>query len=453
MAGKHNPVSEHEFLAALERVFLHWEPAGPRPSVVAFSGGVDSTVLLAALCRLGRRDSVRAVHVDHGLHGDSARWAEHCAAVAASLDVRLETVRVSVDRGGGRGLEAAAREARYRALGERLASGEVLLTAHHGDDQLETLLLRLLRGSGVRGMRGIIELAEFGAGQLARPLLAFSRAALRAQAEHWGLSWLEDPANANLHHDRNFLRAAVLPKLTERWPAAARMAERMAAQMTDAEQLLVAMAIEDAGTLDIAGGIQRAGVAALSPARQRNVLRFVIRNAGLGAPSAVQLEELRVAWLHARVDAQTLVRWPGGEGRVYRQRLYLLAALPPPPKPGYRATIGKGMVWSGVAGRVALEPVADGPGLPESWIDAGLTLMFRSGGERFQPLGKTHRRPLRNWLQEAGIVPWMRGRIPLLYRGDRLVAVGDLWLAAAVAVEAAGEPRWRVTWTAHDPLF
>jgi tRNA(Ile)-lysidine synthase len=453
MAGKDNPLSERDFLAALARVFLHWESAGPRPSVVAFSGGVDSSVLLAALCRLGRRESTRAVHVDHALHDDSAFWAEHCAAVAASLDVRFETVRVSVDRASGRGLEAAAREARYRALGEHLGTGEVLLTAHHGDDQLETLLLRLLRGSGVRGMRGIIELANFGAGQLARPLLGFSRATLRAQAEAWQLRWLEDPANANLRHDRNFLRAAVLPRLGERWPAAARMAERLAAQMADAEELLVAMAGEDAGTLDSTRGIERAGVAALSPARQRNLLRFLIRNAGLGAPSAVQLEELRMAWLNARADAQTLVRWPGGEGRVFRQRLYLLAALPPLPKPGYCATIGKATVWSGDAGRVALERVADGPGVPESWVEAGLTLRFRAGGERFQPLGKTHRRPLRNWLQEAGIVPWMRGRIPLLYRDDRLVAVGDFWLAAAVAGAAPGEPCWRVTWTAHAPLF
>ena len=452
MAGSVDRIAERDFLAALVRAFGHWEPAGPRPSVVAFSGGIDSTVLLAALCRLGRQSMVRAVHVDHGLHEDSPKWAVHCAEVASTLGVHYETVRVSVDRASGRGLEAAAREARYRALGQRLAPGEVLLTAHHGDDQLETLLLRLLRGSGVRGMRGVIELTDFAAGQLARPLLGFSRSELGRWAERWQLTWLEDPANVNLRHDRSFLRVVVLPRLAERWPAAARMAERLAAQMTDAEELLGGIAAEDARPIEDPQRVPRAAVAGLVPARQRNLLRFLIRNAGLGMPSAVQLEELRLSWLNARADAQTLVRWPGGEGRVYREHLYLLTPLPPPPKLGAPVVVRKTQGWSGMAGRVEFERVEAGAGLPESWLDDGLELKFRAGGERFQPLGKPHHRPLRSWLQEAGIVPWMRGRIPLLYRGDRLVAVGDLWLAAAVA-EAPAESRWRVVWDAHEPLF
>ncbi len=453
MADTKTPNEDHdEFLAALARTFCRWEPAGPRSCVVAFSGGLDSSVLLTALCRLGRRDTVRAVHVDHALHPESATWAQRCAAFAAQLGVPYETVRVAVDRESGRGLEAAAREARYHALGAGLAPGEVLLTAHHGDDQLETLLLRLLRGSGVRGMRGIIELADFGVGQLARPLLGFSRMQLRAQAERWQLTWLEDPANAALRHDRSFLRVEVLPHLKERWPAATRMAERLAAQMTDAEELLVTVAAADAQAIENQRRIPRAVALSLAPARQRNLLRHLIRSAGLGIPSALQLDELRSSWLNARADAQTLVRWPGGEGRIYRGNLYLLTPLAPPPQPNYRAALGKQRGWSGPAGQVMLEPVADGPGLPQSWVEAGLELRFRAGGERFQPLGKPHRRPLRSWLQEAGVVPWMRGRIPLLYSGDRLVAVGDLWLAASAA-QSPGEPRWRIAWSAHEPLF
>ena len=207
-------------------------PRLPPRLTVAFSGGLDSTVLLAALCRLGLAASVRAVHVDHGLHPESAQWSAHCAATAAAFGAEFAAVRVAVDRASRQGLEAAAREVRYRALGELLAPGEWLLTAHHGDDQLETLLLRLLRGTGVRGLRGIIAFGPFAAGSLGRPLLKFTREQLRAQALAWNLPWLEDPSNREPRHDRNYLRLQVLPALLARWPEAAHSAERLAEQMT-----------------------------------------------------------------------------------------------------------------------------------------------------------------------------------------------------------------------------
>jgi tRNA(Ile)-lysidine synthase len=437
-----------ELAAAIER----WPAPEASPRLlVAFSGGLDSTVLLAALKHLGLGARLRAAHVDHGLNDESAAWAAHCAAAAAALGVELATTRVAVDDVAAHGLEAAARDARYRALATLLMPGEVLLTAHHGDDQLETVLLRLLRGSGVRGLRGIIPFGPFGRGFLGRPLLQFTRAQLTAQAVDWGLTWLEDPANRVVRHDRNFLRHEVLPQLTARWPAAVSHAGRLAEQMSDAESILDTVAARDASALTDARRVPRAALAALDPARQRNLLRHLLRQAGLGVPSAVKIDELRHALLDARADAQPLVRWPGGEGRVFRQRLHLLVPLPAPSPVGYAALLAPRGPWSGPEGELAF--VADAaPGLPESWLDERLTLRFRAGGEQFQPLGRTHREPLKRWLQEAGIVPWMRGRIPLLFRGAELVAVGDLWVAAAASAVDAAEPRWRVRWTAHPPL-
>jgi tRNA(Ile)-lysidine synthase len=169
------------FAARVRAVLDEWTERGAPPRVtVAYSGGLDSTVLLAALCRSRLSLPLRAAHVDHGLHERSAEWSAHCARVAAALGVELVAVRVAVDRSTGEGLEAAAREARYRALRELLVKGEWLLTAHHADDQLETLLLRMLRGTGVRGLRGILPFAPFGVGWLGRPLLSFMRAELRA---------------------------------------------------------------------------------------------------------------------------------------------------------------------------------------------------------------------------------------------------------------------------------
>ena len=196
----------------------------------------------------------------------------------------------------------------------------------------------------------------------------------------------------------------------------------------------------------------RAALAALEPARQRNLLRHLLRVVGLGAPSARKIEELREALLESHAESRTRVRWPGGEGRVFREALYLLAPLPPPSPRDYAARIGVGTPWLGPEGRVELAPARDGPGLPQSWIERGLTLRFRAGGERFRPHGREHRHSLKHLFQEEGVVPWMRERVPLLYRGEELAAIGDLWIGADAGEAPASEPRWRVQWTQHPTL-
>lgn len=447
----HRTTSDPESLClGLERRLETWAaPAWPPRLTVAFSGGLDSTVLLAALSRCSLRAPLRAAYVDHGLHHDSERWGAHCAAVAERLGVELVTQRVAVDRASGLGLEGAAREARYRALGALLAPNEWLLTAHHADDQLETLLLRLVRGSGVRGLRGVIAFGQFGVGYLARPLLGFTRVELAAAAEAWRLTWLEDPANREQRHDRNFLRSEVLPALRARWPAVARHAERLGAQMSDAEEILEAVAAADASALAVPWCLPRAVLAELDVARQRNLLRYLVRGAGLGIPSARKIDELRAAVLTAK--GAPVVRWSSGEGRVFRGALHLLAPLPQPSPIDYTAQLARNGGWSGPEGRVALVRTHGPDGLPESWLDEDLTLRFRSGGERFRPRGRRHRHTLRHLFQENGIVPWMRARVPLVYRGEALVAVGDLWVTADADTAPASEPRWRVEWS-HDSV-
>jgi tRNA(Ile)-lysidine synthase len=430
-----------------------WASSHSPPRItVAFSGGLDSTVLLSTLCRLKAPAAVRAAHVDHGLNPRSAEWSEHCARVAAAHGVEFVGVRVGVDRASGEGLEAAAREARYRALSELLMPGEWLLTAHHADDQLETVLLRLLRGTGVRGLRGIIAFAPFGAGRLARPLLNFTREEIRAEAYERRMKWIEDPSNAQERHDRNYLRLNVLPALRARWPAAALHAERLAEQASDAEQLLEAVAAADACALAVPWHVPRATLAALDAPRQRNLLRHLLRAVGLDTPSARKLEELRHALLESHAESHARVCWPSGEGRVYREALHLLAPLPAASPPGYAARIAAGESWVGPEGRIALVPARDGDGLPQSWLERGLTLKFRGGGERFRPRGRDHHHSLKHLFQESGVVPWMRDRVPLLYRGDELAAIGDLWVSADVDLAPASEPRWRVQWTDHPAV-
>jgi tRNA(Ile)-lysidine synthase len=163
--------------------------------------------------------------------------------------------------------------------------------------------------------------------------------------------------------------------------------------------------------------------------------------------------------LTARAAAKTQVRWPGAEARAYRERSYLFAPLPSASPPGDHALPGADGPGSGPERELAFAAAPDDAGLPGDWVEAGLTLRFRAGGERFRPLGRAHHAPLKHWFQEAGVVPWLRDRIPLLYRGAELVAVGDLWLAASTAgvpaASAAAVPaarRYKVVWTRHPPL-
>ena len=292
--------------------------------VVAFSGGLDSTVLLHALAtRAGERDiPIIAVHVDHGLHEDSSDWSAHCKAVAISLGVDFINERVRVENISGHGPEAAAREARYRVLAALLEHGDWLLTAHHQDDQAETMLLNLIRGSGPAGLAGIAAIRTFADGSLVRPILDVRGASLRDYAESKGLSWIDDPSNADQKFDRNFLRHEIMPRLASRWPDAARRLQRSSRIAGDAATLLSELAAIDAATLgDRLDRLQIDRLCALPTARQRNVLRYAIRQLDLAIPSEGHVQKILDEVVAAREDAEPIVRWNGVEVRRYRNSL------------------------------------------------------------------------------------------------------------------------------------
>jgi tRNA(Ile)-lysidine synthase len=437
--------------AALDQLPL---AAAPRRWLVAFSGGIDSTVLLHLLAQIERLAAIVAVHVDHGLHHDSAQWTAHCARGAERLGVGFISRRIDLTgqaqaRAAGRmSREAAAREARYAALAEWVEPEDVLLTAHHADDQLETVLLRLLRGTGVRGLTSIHRLRPCGRGWLARPLLAFTRAEIRAEAERLGLDWLEDPSNRDLRFDRNYLRTECLPPLLARWPRAGVLASRLADQMAEAETVLEDMAASDLAHGEDPERIDIAALRTLSAPRLNNALRFAVRRLGLPVPSAVQLTELS-AVLAAREDAETLVRWPGAEARVYRGHLYLLAPRAAASTSGGRLQVGQALRLA--QGELKLVGTTD-YGIPDRWAREGLRVAFRQGGERFEPSPGRCRKTLKHWFQDEAIVPWMRQAVPLLYRGDRLVAVADLSLAANLPQAPNDAPFWRPVWSDHPRL-
>jgi len=421
-------------MASLPVEFFRWLQAyAPRCRYwVAYSGGVDSHALLHALSSV--RDALPAgfgaVHIDHGLQSESPAWERRCGQVCNQWGVSYTSLQVDANPDSGESPEAAARRARYAALQSWLPEGDCLLTAHHQDDQAETLLLQLLRGSGPRGLSGIHALAPFGKGLLARPFLQFTQSEILSYARAEQLEWIDDPSNAEHRYDRNFLRARVLPLLQERWPGLPGVLTRAARLQSDAARLL-----DDLGGIDLQAvchDTQTLSVSAtlcLTAARQRNVLRYWLPGLDLSVPSAAVLERMRIEVLGAAPDAEPVVCWNGGEVRRYRDALYAFTALPFHDNDQVLDWTGGGALELASAGGILRRGETVGRGVSASIAAQPLQIRFRQGGESVRRAGHAHHHPLKKLFQELGLPPWERSRVPLIYRDDELVAVAGLWVS------------------------
>jgi tRNA(Ile)-lysidine synthase len=414
---------------------------------VAYSGGCDSHVLLHLTAAHAVRGggSVAALHVDHGVNPRSADWAEHCRTVCVALGVEYRHARLAPVATGH---EAELRTRRYAALAEMLRNGETLLTAHHRDDQAETLLLQLLRGAGPAGLAAMPPLQPFAPGRHARPLLGAARAELHAYARAHGLHWIEDDGNTDTRIDRNFLRHEIMPRLARRWPALGATLPRVARHQADVVVLLEEIARAD--LKQIGGGsperLKIDGLAELSGPRRDNVLRCWLRGLGLPVPAADQLQRIHDEVIGARPDAEPCLRWPGAELRRYRDLLYAGTPLPAPPDGVRRWRLGPPCVFE--HGTLYAEQCSGGGLRRAACPDDTVEIRFRAGGERLRPAGRRGHRELRLLFQEQGVPPWQRDRIPLLFADGVLAAVADLWVAEEFAA-AADEPAWRISWAAR----
>jgi tRNA(Ile)-lysidine synthase len=422
-----------------------------RSYCVAFSGGLDSTVLLTALSWISDRflpGSLRAAHVHHGLHPDAERWVEQCRACCRALERPLEVLRVDARPAPGESPEARAREVRYAALRAQLAPGEVLLTAHHADDQLETVLIQLMRGAGVAGLAGMPADTTFGEARHQRPLLAFSRASLEEWAGAHGLAdWIEDPANAQARFARNHLRHEVLPAVRVHWPAAAAAVSRAARHCAEAAELVEALGELDARRCADGESLSVPSMRLLSPARCRNLVRWQARRLGLPVPDERRLATLLGQVLDAAGHRQPQVRWAGVIAARHADRLWLMPAssLPQPidsiawRDPHTPLELGAGL------GVFALEPSATGGLRPECLEQVPWRVVGRRGGERIRLPGRAGSRSLKKLLNAAGVPPWLRLRMPLVEIDGRLAAVGDLWIDATCWAPS-GNKAWRLRW-------
>ncbi len=428
-------------LAVIERL----PPA--RRYWVAYSGGLDSSVLLHSLAAVRVHLPVErlcAVHVNHGLSPAAEEWSEHCLAVCRELDIPCRILHVDGSPGKSESPEAAARNARYRAIASLLESADGLLTAHHQDDQAETVLLQLLRGGGPRGLAAMPRWDLFGAAWRGRPLLDFSRSDLQSYARTRRFEWVEDESNYDTGIERNFLRHEVIPLLRSHWPALGRTLSRVATHCAEAANLLDQLAEQDYVT-GSEGELNINQLKMLDVARQRNLLRYWIRQTGLPLPDSVHLQRIIDEVLPAAADAEPLINWDGAEIRRYRDRLYVMKPLLPHDS-------SKIHDWNmaeklcPVDGAVLQAAPAIGRGIKQALCQAArITVRFRQGGERCCPAGRTRSHKLKKLLQEQGIPPWLRERIPLIYLDEELAAVAGMFVCEPFQARNS-EPGLEIRW-------
>ncbi len=421
---------------------------------VALSGGLDSTVLLHALVALELPLALKALHVNHQISPNANTWEAHCLQLCEHLGVELVAEKVAV-QSAGRGLEDAARAARYRVFHTHVQAGDCLCTAHHQDDQSETLLLRLLRGAGPRGLAAMARERPLGDARLLRPLLSVSRADLEAYARAQHLRWVEDESNGDTDYDRNYLRQTLIPLFRQRWPAFDRRLGLTARLCGESELLLEELAAMDLAVLDarperLGQSLSLPALMTLSRPRRHNVLRYWLRQQGMDVPEQQHLEQLETQLSDAREDGEVCIRWAGQSLRPYRQRMYALPALVDSenwPSQSFSLSDGESLQLPLPAGGCLA--LSFSPNLPTGGglrsMTGVLRLDWRQGGERCQPEGRAHSQTLKKLLQEYGLEPWWRDRLPLLYCGDQLVAVGDLWVCKGFAADR-GQPGYQLHW-------
>jgi tRNA(Ile)-lysidine synthase len=407
---------------------------GVRRFWVAYSGGMDSHVLLQALSVVRSEIpdiEILALHVHHGLHADADKWQAHCMSICKALSIPIETINVDAQPKAGESPEAAARDARYQAMESFIQTGNCLLTAHHQDDQAETVLLQLLRGSGPRGLAAMPVETSFGQGWHARPLLQFTREELLDFAQQQSLEWIEDSSNIDTRFDRNFIRHEIMPSLKSRWPAAAATISRSAVHSAEASRILDEVARTDLQNVRLqqTGQLSVSSLKFLTESRIRNCLRAWLHELNLPLPTTAQMERVLEDVLDAAPDASPTVHWQGVEVRRYRDILFAMKPLS-----AHDAT--QVLDWD-CRGPLSIPGLScslralsvTGKGLRANLcLKEGIQVKFRHGGEVCRPVGREHTHAVKKLMQEFGVPPWERDRIPMLHLGGELAAVGTMWV-------------------------
>ncbi|MEI7381340.1 tRNA lysidine(34) synthetase TilS [Pectobacterium versatile] len=421
------------------------QTAGCGSILLAYSGGLDSSVLLHLLVALRQRSGlpIRAAYIHHGLNPLADSWAEHCCQQCERWQVPFASLPVKVEAQNG-GIEAAARTARYQALQAHLQEGEALLTAQHLDDQSETFLLALKRGSGPAGLSAMAAQSMLGHHRLVRPLLGISRLQLEAYAQRHQLGWIEDDSNQDERFDRNFLRRQILPRLTQRWPHFPSAVARSAQLCAEQEQLLDELLEESLQALcQPDGALSIDGLVPLSPVRRFALLRRWLAQQGATMPAREQLQRLWDEVATSRQDAEPVLQLNQMQIRRFRQYLYLLPLMP--------SLKDRIILWQSPSCSLSL-PDNLGTLL---LADSGVAIRAPENGEavsiRFSTsgtvniVGRAHGRQIKKLWQELNVPPWWRDRTPLVFYNEQLIAAVGRFVTREGQVRE-NQPVWHIVW-------
>ncbi|WP_336218590.1 tRNA lysidine(34) synthetase TilS [Citrobacter amalonaticus] len=412
--------------------------------LVAFSGGLDSTVLLHQLVQWRAQQpalSLRAIHIHHGLSSHADEWVTHCETLCAQWQVPLVVEHVTL-ADAGLGIEAHARQARYQAFAGALLPGEELATAQHLDDQCETFLLALKRGSGPAGLSAMAAVSSFAGTRLIRPLLTQSRNALEQWAREHQLRWIEDESNQDDAYDRNFLRLHVLPLLQQRWPHFADAAARSAALCAEQESLLDELLAEElSGCITVNGTLALTPLMGMRDVRRAALLRRWLAKQNAPMPSREGLARIWQEVALAREDASPCLRFGDFEVRRYQEQLWWVKSVV-----GQSDTV---MVWTDwqmplslPAGCGVLRLIAGGE-LRKPRADESVSIRFKAPG-LLHIVGRNGGRKLKKIWQELGVPPWRRDTTPLLFYGDTLIAAAGVFVTREGLAE--GESGVKLVW-------
>lgn len=395
--------------------------------VIAYSGGVDSHVLLHVLSSLRKEFNLNlfAVHVHHGLLKNADEWATHCKRICDELDIPYQFTKVKVKPEKGESVEAIARQARYQAFKDFMEDNDILVVAHHQDDQAETFLLQLLRGAGLKGLSAMPVFSEFDRGHILRPFLSISRADILAYAKDKQLNWIEDSSNHDMRFDRNFMRHEMMPVLLSRWPGLGKTISRATQHIAESNLLLQGYAKQ---TIEIVRGQEPETLSikklkALSQAEQKNILRYWFGEKRILMPSEKHLQHVIQDVIYAKQDSQSCVSWQDAEVRRYRDELYAMQPLKK-----FDSTLCLNWDYTKPLHLpcelgVLKSELTLGRGIDPDLLKEPLEVRFRQGGESCRLLGRQGAHLLKKLFQEWRVPYWQRDRIPLLYHQGDLVAI------------------------------
>lgn len=403
---------------------------GPKTQryIVAYSGGADSTALLHALHQLAETATwtVAAIHIHHGLQQQADQWADHVQQTCTRWQIPLHLERIAVIP-DGQGIEAAARDARYTFLANYLQANDVALTAHHADDQAETLLLHLLRGSGLRGLAGIPPLRKLGAGLLYRPLLDMPGVLAKTYCHEQKLKYIEDGSNTDERFDRNWLRHSLLPMLHTRFPKASdnlAISAQLLRQSFDIHQQYITQLLTtvlDGQSLLNIDQMQQYPIPV-----QHELLRTYLTNQQVPAPPRRRLSEFLRQLKQTQAGRSPVLAWQKHQLRCYQGHIHYLLeqAVSVPIKAQWQPP--HPCSW-GLKGTLSIQCLSNTQ--PVQWPI--FTLHKRAGGESIK-LVDGHHHSVKKLYQQASIPPWERASLPLVYHRQQLVAIGDKWLHPAL---------------------